>query len=77
MVAVAAAVPPTPPPPAAAVVAAAATEAAAVAVAARDESPRGKSVLDEFLCNKFPPTRRSGSSCSSGTSAKFFSQTSN
>ena len=43
-----------PTPASAALVAAAAAGAVAVA-AASDESPRGKSVLDKFPCDKFPP----------------------
>ena len=53
MVPVAAALPP-PPPTATAIVAAAAEEAAAVAAPARDESPRGDTILDEFLCDESP-----------------------
>ena len=61
MVAVAAAVPPPPPPPppaATAAIAAEVTEAPAVAVAASNDSPRGKSVLNKFPCNEFLPTEK-------------------
>ena len=44
--------------PAPAAVAAAAAEAATVAVAARDESPRGDSVLNKFPCDEFPPDEK-------------------